>query len=494
MAGHRFNKDELDRIFRDCLDKTLGELDNAGVFKRTEHNPKITGIAGDVVEQSILGYPADSVQEPDLIVDGTPTELKTTGLRKSSSRGNADFSYEAKEPMSITAVSPDTITTEDFEDSAFWHKLAHMLIVYYLYDSKTTVTADRYANFPIKGYEFHEFTEADKGILKSDWETVRDFIWLAQETLNDPTQKYPEISHLRDQLLYVDTAPKWPHPPRFRLKRSVVSEIAHEHFGKGFKQPELDIHGIDDVERMLRSIRLRYQGKTITEIAQEIDLRLGDKPNKSIVERLFVRLLGSDARKLNGISIFAKAGFILKSITLTNHGLRTEDMKMARIDFGEWCDPTVEFEDSEVYSYFADHAIILMIFQEPSQNAPLANNVFKDFKMMHFSDAFIETSVRKTWETVRTLVCNKTLVERPILDREGNVRYNKATIDGKPVVMTELNFPKSKDSIVFLRGSGEDSANKTECVNGIKMYPQAFWLKGSYIAEWLHAESVRQVE
>lgn len=38
------------------VNKTLGQVDVNNVFARTITHPKITGIAGDVVEQSILGY------------------------------------------------------------------------------------------------------------------------------------------------------------------------------------------------------------------------------------------------------------------------------------------------------------------------------------------------------------------------------------------------------------------------------------------------------
>ena len=45
------------------------------------------------------------------------------------------------------------------------------------------------------------------------------------------------------------------------------------------------------------------------------------------------------------------------------------------------------------------------------------------------------------------------------------------------------NLPKSSEGIVFVRGTGVDSSDKRECVNGIKMYYQQVWLKGSYLAE-----------
>ncbi|WP_342441509.1 hypothetical protein MHB65_20095 [Lysinibacillus sp. FSL K6-0075] len=56
MALHEFTRNELDTILKKVVNKTLGQVDVNNVFARTITHPKITGIAGDVVEQSILGY------------------------------------------------------------------------------------------------------------------------------------------------------------------------------------------------------------------------------------------------------------------------------------------------------------------------------------------------------------------------------------------------------------------------------------------------------
>lgn len=60
MALHKFSRKELDEILSNVVGKTLGEADVNNVFARTIKHPKITGIAGDVVERSILGYPSGS--------------------------------------------------------------------------------------------------------------------------------------------------------------------------------------------------------------------------------------------------------------------------------------------------------------------------------------------------------------------------------------------------------------------------------------------------
>ena len=75
MASHEYTRKDIERLLGAAVGKTLGEVDSKGVFLRAEKNPKITGIAGDVIEQSVLGYPANSDSDPDLDVDGTLVEL-----------------------------------------------------------------------------------------------------------------------------------------------------------------------------------------------------------------------------------------------------------------------------------------------------------------------------------------------------------------------------------------------------------------------------------
>ena len=86
MGKHQYpcTRLDLETKLKAIVGRTLGEIDTAHVFKLTETNPKVTGIAGDVIEQSVIGYPPNSGQEPDLVVDGVEIELKTTGLKRAS--------------------------------------------------------------------------------------------------------------------------------------------------------------------------------------------------------------------------------------------------------------------------------------------------------------------------------------------------------------------------------------------------------------------------
>lgn len=469
---------ELEEILDGVVNKTLGEVDEANVFDRTKENKKITGIAGDVIEQSVLGYPANNIQEPDLVVDGERVELKTTGLKRSKKLKG----FEAKEPMSITAVSIDKIAEEEFESSSFFHKIRSMLIIYYLYDSESTVEAAGYADFLIKGYQFHEFSNEELKILKNDWQLVHDFIERIQTEYQDEEERrslYPKLSsELRKDLMYIDTAPKFPHSPRFRLKRSVITDIARELFGDRLDQLPEKYTSYAQIDRKVEEVSTLNKGKTLAQLGYEYGVENIQAKNAS--EPIIVRMFGGRG-KMSNIDLFSRIGLHAKSITLTKTGARTEDMKLFPLDFEELSDESLRFENSSFYSYFADNQFLFIIFEEPSHDSALENNVFIGFKRFAFNDEFIQNEVKSTWMQLRDLMLNEKLEFIEETDKKtGLPKRNKTgEIKGAP------NFPKSKDGNVFLRGTGRDSSDKPICIQGIRMYRQDIWIRGSYIAECL---------
>lgn len=126
-GNHSFTEQDIRKRFGAIVGHTVTEVDTAGVLTASAAS-RNKGRIGAVIEQSVLGYPADSDRRPDIVIDGQPWEVKDTGLKESARGG-----WCAKEPMSITAVAPEGIVTESFSTSAFWHKAERLLVVYYLY-------------------------------------------------------------------------------------------------------------------------------------------------------------------------------------------------------------------------------------------------------------------------------------------------------------------------------------------------------------------------
>ena len=498
----KFTKEQVYNLLEKVKGKSLGEVDSSRQFDRTIDSPKITGIAGDVIEQSVFGYQKDSKQECDIEIDGVLTELKTTGVRVPKAdlkavRGKKGEAYNAylgaKEGISITGVTFEPTIQLDFNTSHFWEKSQRLLIIFYEYKSYEVVPASGYAKFPIVDYCYNSFSEEEKAKLQNDWEIVRNYLQKVYTEFSDSDKRNEQLigfTHLlRPNLLLIELVPGFKRKasgsyqkPRYRLKQTFVDYIVRGHFNKSRAKNEIvlkeSFSSFAQLDARCHELTVKYGGKTLLELRNILGI---DSKVKDIAAKCVIRMFGTDCKRLNQISDFTKAGIIAKTITITPRGGRTEDMKLKHIDFEEWADRDADFEDSEVYDYFCEHSFLCPIFCEPD-STDSSKTTFEGFKRFAFDEAFIENEVRRTWEDSRKLIYRNELEWEYVYDKQGNRRMNKSgSYMGAP------NFPKSSDYKVFFRGGADISTEetRTESVNGIRMLPQFFWLKGSYIANKL---------
>lgn len=477
-GNHSFSEREIYSRFGAIVGHTVAEVDTAGVLAASKAS-RNKGRIGAIIEQSVLGYPADSDRRPDIVIDGQPWEVKVTGLVEAA-RG----SWRAKEPMSITAVAPEGIVAESFTTSAFWHKAERLLVVYYLYVRPGRGVAVEYAGFEFKGYDLHTWREVDRCRLEADWTVVRDFVRTALE--GDIDTEMPNLSTLvNPQLLYLDTSPKWPNRPRFRLKASLVTQMARERLDDGMRMIP-DQGGLSSMNALkvhLHEIAETYGGQTLEELAAPFNLPLkakSGKENKSLAEQVVVRLFTGHAGKISQVPLFAKAGLVFKTMTLTPTGGRTEDMKLnPSIDFDELCDLSVEFEDSAFAAPFIDSTMVVAVLEERYRDCPLDQCRFIGFKALWLG-TYLDAA-RALWDGMRDLIFSGRLVDAPILKKDGTPRVTPKT--GIP--MTAPNWPKSRDGVLFVRGTGTDANDKPVTVNGVRMYRQNVWIKGKELVSQL---------
>lgn len=504
----KYTKDFVYNLLEGVKGKTLGEVDKSHQFARTEKSEKITGIAGDVIEQSVFAYARDSKQECDIEIDGVLTELKTTGVRVPKSdlknvKGKFGAAYNvylsAKEGISITGVTFEPDIQYDFITSHFWEKSEHLLIVFYEYKSYDVVPASEYAKFPIVDYCYNSFSEEERGKLQNDWEIVRDYLRIiytqypTQEERNEKLQGFTHV--IRPNLLLMELVPGFKkkssgsyQKPRYRLKQTFVDYIVRGHFDKSRANTEVKLKdsfsSFAQLDEHCHVLATKYKGKTLEELKDLLNIETS-MSTKDFSSKCILKMFDANCNRLNQISDFTKAGIIAKTITITSTGGRTEDMKLKHIDFDEWADRNLEFEESEIYAYFCEHSFLCPVFCEHDATNP-SKTTFEGFKRFAFDEEFIEKEVKRTWKDSRELIHNNELEWEYEDDKNGNRRVNKSgAYVGAP------NFPKSSEYKVFFRGGSNVStdATRTEIVNGIKMLPQFFWLKGSYIANKLQTLS-----
>lgn len=516
----KYTSDFVYQLLEGVKGKTLGEVDKSCQFARTVKSEKITGIAGDVIEQSVFGYERDSKQECDIEIDGVLTELKTTGVRVPKSdlnkvKGKKGDAYNvylgAKEGISITGVTFEPNIQTDFMTSHFWEKSEHLLIVFYEYKSYEIVPASAYAQFPIVDYCYNTFSDEERLKLQNDWEIVRDYlqnVYSNHQSFGERFDNLVGFTHfLRPNLLLIELVPGFKkkstgtyQKPRYRLKQTFVDYIVRGHFDKSRATNEIKLKesfsSFAQLDEKCHSLTCEYKGKNLADLKQMLNV---DADAKDIAAKCVIKMFDADCSRLNQISDFTKAGIIAKTITITPEGGRTEDMKLKHIDFEEWADRDLDFVESDVYDYFCEHSFLCPIFCERGDMSPRKKNeskedyeerlknesqltTFEGFKRFSFDEAFIENEVKRTWEDSRNRIHRNELEWEYVYDKQGNKRMNKSgSYMGAP------NFPKSSEYNVFFRGGADVSTEKsrTECVNGIRMLPQFFWLKGSYIAKKL---------
>lgn len=329
------------------------------------------------------------------------------------------------------------------------------MIVFYEYKSYEIVPASGYSQFPIVDYCYNSFSDEEKAKLQNDWELVRDHLQKVYEEYPDTALRNEQLvgfTHvLRPNLLLIELVPGFKRKatgsyqkPRYRLKKTFVDYIVRGHFDKSRTQNEIvlkdSFSSFAQLDARCHALSLQYKGKTIAELKEMLGITTSTKDMAAIC---VIHMFGTDCKKLNQISDFAKVGIIAKTITITPQGGRTEDMKLKHIDFEEWADRDADFEDSDVYDYFCEHSFLCPIFCE-HDSKDQSKTTFEGFKRFAFDDEFIENEVRRTWEDSRRLIHNNELEWEYEYDKQGNKRINSSgACSGAP------NFPKSSEYKVF---------------------------------------------
>ena len=523
--NRKFTMAQILTILDNAVGKKLGEVDSSNQFSRTIDCDKITGIAGDVVEQSVLGYNRDNNQESDIEIDGVLHEVKTTGLQvpkslylKSLSKTGTEYNalLNAKEGISITNVTLTPSIEYDFLTSHFYEKVLRLLIVFYEYKSQQTVHAAKYAEFPIVDYTFNKFSERNLTRLCKDWEIVRDFLAPIYAESDDKEQIFQKLSgfthQLRDKLSLIELSPSFKHSknekgeldyqkPRYRLKQPFVNTLVQKHFATKASSHYLlrdSFTSMAELDGRCHNLSLRYAGMTLKELKKVLRVK-GNVTDKNFGAKCILKMFGTNAKRLNMIEDFIEVGIIAKTVTLTPKGGRTEDTKMFHVNLLDWAEED-EFEESQIYEYFAQHNFLCPIFAEHGDTKrkkktskrlqsvenkrvkeEIAKTTFEGFKRFVLSEDYIQTQIKKTWLDTRNLINNSQLRFEYTLDKDGNRIVNKSgSYKGAP------NLPKSSEYHVFFRGSAVDSSEKVKIeINGVDMLPQYVWLKGTCIVDYL---------
>lgn len=478
-----FKRAELYALLTPIVNKTFKDIDSHELFEKLNApNANLNkGVFGNVIEQSVLGMAPNPKAVPDITVDYTDTneafrgviktEIKTTGMVK-----NTKNKLVPKERVSVTAVSIGNIEDETWDTSHYREKISHILWIFYLYEfngsRKNKFSPYEQRKFRILNFGFQHLTDDPTEMLKfkHDWTVIHDYLVLHRNDADRETNWYPMLhQNTKAQLIYTDIAPRYPNRPRLAFKNSYVATV-YDILFKSSKYDKLNFSftSMDELNERLHDIASRYAGKTVQMICDSFGIKVAEK--KNFVEPMIIRMFDSDFKKLNKIDVFCKAGIILKTFTFSNKGRRTEDTKLFPMNVKEFSDKDISYYDTEYYDFFNNKRALYIIFQEESNEQPNAQHKFLGFKWYDYTD--VQDDCKRCWGVIRDRIINKTLKNETSRMR-----------NGKPIYAP--NFPKSSEMNIFVRGTSTADIGKNWNINGVKMYKQDIWIKGTYLAEKL---------
>lgn len=498
--GHEFTKKKLEQLLDLAMGKTLGDVDSKGLIDRyvaSRPDKVVKGVPGDIIEQSVLGLPKDSLQKADLLVDGVSTELKVTGVTKRVKGSEAE--YSAKERLTVTNLNYSGVVFESFLDSHLWEKIQNILLVYYQYGDERALSTEDYRTFRYLIYSYLKFTDDEQKVIQSDWERVKNFFAsdrgayiigrLQNKEIGEVERKSlrAELSTALGGLMYLEVAPKFPRA-RLAIKNSYFKVKTKEIFHEKLAQQKL--HGVSGYEDLVQKVSeavAPYRGKTLAEIAQEANEKNGSAVAEEITKGETSYILGymltGEYVKASSIEELAKAGFIVKAVPIKDNGRRREDTKLVGVVFSEF-DDGIEFEDSALFDYLFGHRLLCGVFERQAGKIR-SGDVFKGVKIVEFSDSDFEDPARRVWEKMRQMYLNKEMRSfKATRKKDGSVIYNK---NGLPKMSN--NLPKSTEYDIFIRGTGGDSSKKNLVMNGQQFYKNLdYWIRGDRMVALLNGQ------
>jgi DNA mismatch repair protein MutH len=440
-----FDKDSATSII-DYAKKLKGQtLRKACAKSIEEHNFSGKGNFGQILEKYYFGYEPNSKAEADFVEVGI--ELKSSPLKKIS---NGDL--RAKERLVLNIINYMQVVDEDFNNSSFWKKNAHLLLVFYLYDKDQELL-----DYVIKLVDDWKFPEEDLKVIQQDWHIINNKIksGKAHELsegdtfyLGACTKGSTAAKSFRNQPYSKERAKQRAYSLKQGYVNHIIANIAQEEagtYGKLITQPKLfEEQSIEDI------VTLRFQpfyGKTIEEILETIGVELNRKA-KSFYANLTNAILGIGLNKK--VEEFEKADIIVKTVRLKENNLPKEDISFPTFKYKEIVE--LDWDDSE-FKERLEKKFFFVFYQYSGEQLILKKVKFWN---MPYADM-----IEAKW----------------VFDETVN-RIKRGEADGLP--------KKSENRVSHVRPHAQNKQDTYETPQGKNIVKKCFWLNNSYIKDEIY--------
>jgi DNA mismatch repair protein MutH len=440
--------------------KTLREI---CAIEIEEHGYKGKGNFGQILEKFYFGYEPNSDSEPDFKEAGI--ELKTSPL-KILKNGE----YRSKERLVLNIINYLNVHKEEFENSSFWKKNAHLLLVFYLHDSDSDLL-----DYIIKLVDDWNYPNEDLKIIKKDWEKINQKIkdGKAHELsegdtfyLGACTKGSTALKSFRDQPFNKEQAKQRAYSLKQGYVNHIIANIANEEqgvYGKIIKAPEvLDV--VDSIEDIVISKFMPYYGISAEQIEQELHLDLNKKA-KSYFANLTNAMLGIELGKK--IEEFEKADIIVKTVRLKENNLPKEDISFPTFKFKELV--VADWEDSD-FKNILESKFLFVFYQFEGENLILRKVKFWNMSYPDILEA------KDVWNKIVKLLAKGKIIKEIT---ESGIRKN--------------HFPKKTENrISHVRPHAKNAADTyvlpvPDKLTGLTNFTKhCFWLNARYVKDEIY--------
>jgi len=397
MNYNQYDINSIIEYSKKLVGNTLRDL--CGNDINTQHY-KGKGNFGQFLEKYYFQYEPNSLSEPDFNEVGL--ELKTSPLKQIN---NGD--YRSKERLVLNIINYFEVVNQKFENSSFYKKNAHLLLIFYLHQFDIDVL-----DLVIKIVGEWKFAETDLEIIKQDWNLITNKI---------KSGKAHELSE--GDTFYLGAATKGDKGGN--LRGQPFSKILAKQRAYSFKQGYLN-HIIATLnnnstinygklitsKEQLKNKTIQeividrfkpYIDKTIEEITEDFNKNL-NKNAKGFYATLTKLILGVSLDK--EIEEFDKAEIKIKTIRLKSNNLPKEDMSFPSFSFLDIINE--EWDDSS-FKEILETKYLFVFFKYDENNILRLNKVkFWNMKQTDILEA------KKVWDKVKNIIKNGEIVHEVV--------------------------------------------------------------------------------
>lgn len=436
-------------------------------------NVKNKGLYGQKIENLFFFIKTNNHAGADF--PDIPLELKTAGLRPTSSRDrhkNISGKWKSKEALPMSAISFIDIVNEEFFSSRFLEKNKNILLIFYKFEANKVVYD---LEIKVTGvWSFSEISEQDRKIIIDDWEKIKSLVMSGEaHNISRKDTDYLEAMPSATSASMTNQ----PFGPKARTRKfsfkagymhSVIANLGSEETNTVslFKKADKNISLSEKINDKFKP----YIGMDTNLIASSIGVSIEDcKQAFSILSKRLVKAIFNVPEKgkiEEYVEEFSKAEVTIKTIRINKDNLPKEHISFPAFKYEEIINQSWDTSD---FKSHIDKKFLFIFFKESGSNFVLDKAIYWNMLSEHMDEA------QKVWEETKHLIEEGKIVK----EIKNGRRYNY--------------FPDSKSNLVSHVRPHAKNAQDTynlpvkDIETGSNEYTKhCFWFNKQYVKDYIY--------